>query len=180
MRYTTLIDISEVPEVYCNMNARLLYLHMVLKSGYHDEDRDTLRASFRQLAAAVGLTLSATRHALRILGASGLIQKEGEVWRVKKWIVATPPTPRTQKNTARAGVYGDIDTRTRADIEAERHKAAEAFRNRALNAVRECTPDELRAWLAELKEGKERTHHNVLLPANKAYIEWLTKIVEMV
>lgn len=167
MRYTTLIDISEVPEVYGNMNARLLYLHMVLKSGYHDDDRDTLRASFRQLAAAVGLTLSATRHALRILGASGLIQKEGEVWRVKKWIALSPPTPRTQKNTARAGG-------TSVNYQAEQKD----YQERVLAAVRQCDRAELEAWKQELENSRSLNHHGAYIRANQANIEWLTKIIE--
>lgn len=178
MRYTTLIDISEVPEVYGNVNARLLYLHMVLKSGYHDEDRDTLRASFRQLAAAVGLTLSATRHALRILGASGLVQKEGEVWRVKKWIALSPPTPRTQKTTARAGGIDAAREAEQAKSEATRKEQIAAYQQQLMAAVRKCDRSELIAWRDELKEGRRTRHHDGFLPPNKASIDWLTKIID--
>lgn len=87
MRYTTIIDISEFPLLYRNPNIRLLYLHLCLKSGYHDYDRDILDISIRQLASDVGLTLSATRHALHILKTSSLISMEGSTIRVKKWLM---------------------------------------------------------------------------------------------
>ena len=61
MRYTTVIDISEMPEVYKNSTARLIYLHMSLKAGYHDADRDLVKLSIRRLSSDVGVTVSATR-----------------------------------------------------------------------------------------------------------------------
>lgn len=94
MRYTTIIDISEQPTLYRNHNARLLYLHMCLKSGYHDEDRDMLDASIRQLADQTGITVSATRHALELLLRSGLLKRVGHIWSVRKWIVQAEITPR--------------------------------------------------------------------------------------
>ena len=77
MRYTTIIDITELPSIYRNHNARLVYLHLVLKCGYHDTDRDLTDTSIRQLSAAVGLTIAATRHALLQLQAVGLLSREG-------------------------------------------------------------------------------------------------------
>lgn len=103
MRYTTVIDISELPAIYNNQNARILYFHMALKCGYHDEDRDILDCSVRRLAAAAGLTVSATRHALHLLQGAELIAKDGNKWRVKKWILDKKPTARRQMNTAAAG-----------------------------------------------------------------------------
>lgn len=84
MRYTTIIDISK-SEVYRNPNARLVYLHLCLVAGYHDTDRDLVRISIRQLAAQVGLTLSATRFAVAQLEKNGLLAHTESVWRVKKW-----------------------------------------------------------------------------------------------
>lgn len=94
MRYTTIIDVTEKAAVYRNHNARLVYLHMVLKSGWHDNDRDLLEISVRQLAAAVGLTVSAVRHALAVLERDGLVKKQGTLWAVKKWTIEEKPTPR--------------------------------------------------------------------------------------
>ena len=73
MRYTTIIDISEIQPIYRNVNARLVYLHLVLKSGYHDNDRDLVSISLRRIAAEVGLTLSATRHAISQLEKAQLL-----------------------------------------------------------------------------------------------------------
>lgn len=178
MRYTTLIDISELPQIYRNVNARLLYLHLVLKSGYHNDDRDLARISLRALASSVGLTLSATRHALHILGEAGLVAKEGDALRVRKWFVAEPPTPRTQRNTAKASAVGLQDGRPQEVIDAERAAARQAYQARVLKSVRECSPEELRAWRSELQEGRQLKHHGEYLYPNKANIEWLEQIIE--
>lgn len=96
MRYTTVIDISEISEIYKNPTARLLYLHMSLKAGYHDADRDLVRLSIRRLSADVGVTVSATRHALHQLERVGLLTREGELWRVKKWVEEQQITTRAK------------------------------------------------------------------------------------
>ena len=96
MRYTTVIDISEMPEIYRNMTARLIYVHMSLKAGYHDADRDLVRLSIRRLSADVGVTVSATRHALRQLERAGLLTREGDLWRVKKWVEEQQITTRAK------------------------------------------------------------------------------------
>lgn len=96
MRYTTVIDISELPEIYRNMTARLIYVHMSLKAGYHDSDRDLVTLSIRRLSAEVGVTVSATRHALHLLERSGLISREGQLWRVKKWVEEQTITTRAK------------------------------------------------------------------------------------
>lgn len=102
MRYTTVIDITQIPEVWRNENASRVYFYLVLRSGYHDADRDLIRVSVRTLAAETGCTISATRHALHMLLKFQLLQKEGEKWRVRKYVLEQKLTPRTQKNTASA------------------------------------------------------------------------------
>lgn len=96
MRYTTVIDISEISDIYKNSTARLIYIHMCLKAGYHDADRDLVRLSIRRLSADVGVTVSATRHALRLLERVGLLTREGELWRVKKWVEEQQITTRAK------------------------------------------------------------------------------------
>ncbi|MEE1348053.1 MAG: hypothetical protein U0K36_09270 [Bacteroidales bacterium] len=96
MRYTTVIDISEMPEVYRNTTARLIYIHMSLKAGYHDSDRDLINVSIRRLSADVGVSFSATRHALHLLVRSGLLVKEGQLWRIKKWVEEQTITTRAK------------------------------------------------------------------------------------
>lgn len=101
MRYTTLIDISEIQIIYRNQNSRLVYLHLALKAGYHDNDRDLTDISIRRLAAEVGLTMSATRHALGILQKFQLIQKDGTLWRVKKFVLEQSITTRPKSEKKR-------------------------------------------------------------------------------
>lgn len=96
MRYTTVIDISEMSEVYKNTTARLIYIHMSLKAGYHDSDRDLVNVSIRRLSADVGVTVSATRHALHLLERSGLLTREGQLWRIKKWVEEQTITTRAK------------------------------------------------------------------------------------
>lgn len=170
MRYTTVIDISENKELYRNKNCRLLYLHMALKCGYHDEDRDQLDCSLRNLAYAVGITLSACRHALARLQSEGLIEREGELWRVKKWVKSETITSRKQQNTARNTASGGIDLR--------KHEAEmEEYRRKQLEAVKASTKEELIAWLEELDQGRNLIHHGVYLGTSKAVREWLTNYI---
>ena len=96
MRYTTVIDITEISDVYNNATARLIYLHMSLKAGYHDVDRDLVKLSIRRLSADVGVTVSATRHALHQLERAGLLTREGELWRVRKWVEEQQITTRAK------------------------------------------------------------------------------------
>lgn len=96
MRYTTLIDIREIPEVYRNNNTRLLYLHLVLLAGYHDDDRDIVRCSLRNLAAQSGLTLSATRHAIAVLIKWRLLLHRKSYFKVVKFIDEKPISPRAK------------------------------------------------------------------------------------
>lgn len=117
MRYTTIIDISEFPMLYRNVNARLLYLHLCLRSGYHDYDRDIYDISLRRLADEVGLTLSATRHALKVLGSMSLISMEGSTIKVKKWIADDPITKRARTKAQQIDI----------DHQRERQRKQEEF-----------------------------------------------------
>lgn len=128
MRYTTLIDISELPSVYRNVNARLLYLHMALRAGYHDDDRDVLETSIRILSAQTGLTISAVRHALHVLEGARLIKKEGSAWIVKKWLPMQTTSPRpkaTQKQLDAAQDEAKIRARQERKEELERLRREE-------------------------------------------------------
>lgn len=96
MRYTTVIDLSELPEVYRSASARLVYLHLALKAGYHDNDRDRASVSIRRLAMDVGVTVSAARHAIRQLERAGLLKRDGSVIVVKKWVEEQTITTRAR------------------------------------------------------------------------------------
>lgn len=86
--------------MYRSQNARLTYVHLALRCGYHDTDRDIADISVRRLALEVGVSVSAVRHALHLLERFKLIEKQGNVWVVKKWIPAETITPRKQADKA--------------------------------------------------------------------------------
>lgn len=87
MRYTTVIDISEIPEIYRNKNVCRLYFHLCLKAGYHDDDRDIIRQSVRGMSYETGLSLSATRNAIAQLLKHGLLEKTSDSLKVRKFVV---------------------------------------------------------------------------------------------
>lgn len=171
MRYTTVIDITELPRIYRNVNARLIYLHLVLRSGYHDADRDLCEISIRRLAQEVGLTLSATRHALAQLQHEQLLCKKGESWLVKKWIVQEPPTPRKQakKDNEREATEGNIGARYKQTFEE--------YKQRVYAAVRSSSKEELQAWLQELTEGRRCAHHGASIAPNQDNIAWMRDVI---
>lgn len=166
-----MIDISDMPEVYRNQAARLLYIHMALCAGYHDDDRDQVRQSLRVMAVRTGLTLSAVRHALGLLQRAGLVSREGDVWRVKKWFVDTPPTPRRQPKDRRAAHEA-------SSIADDAERQLSEWQASVLRAVREMTRDELETWLGELRDGRNLAHHGARLNANARNIEWLEQVIK--
>lgn len=166
MRYTTVIDISEFREVYKNMNARLLYLHMALKCGYHDDDRDMIITSIRRLAMDTGLTVSAVRHALGVLERQQLLVKTSNGYRVKKWVAIETPTPRTQKNTVKSDSSLDRLLREQEQQQIE-------FQRKLSAAVQKLTREQLEQWATELSQGRSVKHCGIRLNVNRANIEYL-------
>lgn len=133
MRYTTIIDITEFPQVFNNQNACRLYLYMCLKAGYHDNDRDLLDISIRRLALQANLSLSATRHALAVLERHHLLTRIGTVFQITKWVQAQeissrPKTVRQQKAIDAAAA------RARDQEEKERAEAVDKQRRLALQS----------------------------------------------
>lgn len=131
MRYTTLIDITEHPAVYRNMHCRLLYLHLALSAGYHDDDRDICSLSIRMLAAETGLTVSAVRHALAVLIREGLASRTGDKITVTKFCLERSITKRAktqQEQTARdaAKQREDEQQQREAALQRQRRERAKA------------------------------------------------------
>lgn len=122
MRYTTIIDISEYPVIYRNVNARLVYLHLVLKSGYHDYDRDLLQMSIRRIARETGLTMAAVRHAIAQLERAKLLSRQANVWSVKKWIIEQKIS--TRARTAKQQKAIEIEAERRIENEKREREAA--------------------------------------------------------
>lgn len=102
MRYTTIIDIREFPQIYRNDNAKLVYLHLVLISGYHNEDRDQTTISIRRISYDTGLTVSAVRHSLKVLVSAGLLSRNGIIWNVTKFVLEKPISPRIRSEKKRS------------------------------------------------------------------------------
>ena len=96
MRYTTIIDLTEMPSLYRSESCRLVYLHLVLKSGYHDSDRDLCGISLRRLSQETGLTLAAVRCALSRLAHAQMIARQGTLWYVRKFVMEQPITSRAK------------------------------------------------------------------------------------
>ena len=96
MRYTTVIDISEIPEIYRNKNVCRLYFHLCLKAGYHDDDRDVVKLSIRGMAYETGLSLSAIRNAISQLLKHGLLEKTADSLKVRKFVVEMPISKRAR------------------------------------------------------------------------------------
>lgn len=172
MRYTTVIDITEVIDVYRNKNARLVYLHLALKCGYQDSNRDLLNLSLRNLAVDVGLSLSATRHAARQLTAAGLLSYDGKTstWQVKKWLAPEVPTPRpkqTRKETSEAN-----------KMTAQWDEQVREFQQKCIDAARDMTREELEQWLHELEEGRSLMHRRISLKPNQNNINWLKSVIK--
>lgn len=118
MRYTTIIDLREYPDLYRNLNVRLVYVHLVLGAGYHDEDRDQVTTSIRRLAYDCKITLSAARNALVQLQKAGLLRAEDGKYIVTKW---TPQKP----ITARAKTQDEQERREAAALAAEARRKKE-------------------------------------------------------
>lgn len=108
MRYTTLIDLRDYPGLYRNHNVRLVYMHLVLVAGYHDSNRDIVSASLRTMAADIGVSMSALRHALAVLAKVKLIQRRQGRLYVIKWL----PEQRVSK---RRGTQ--LDPKTQAAVD---------------------------------------------------------------
>lgn len=151
MRYTTVIDVTEIDDVWQNPNITRLYFFMALKCGYHDDDRDILRISLRNLAAQASLTLSATRHALKVLENAKLVAHEKEAWKITKFVLDKKPTSRTQKTTM---------TMSASEEAAEKARAADIKKEEEIRMKREflhnASADEIQTIIDKLNERKPR------------------------
>lgn len=127
MRYTTIIDITEFPALYRNLATRLVYLHLCLRSGYHDYDRDISSLSIRRLAFETGLTIGAVRNALEQLAKFQMIVRQGQLTKVRKFILEQPISKRAQTKKQAA------DQKAREQRRAEERQAAAARDERQKN-----------------------------------------------
>ena len=162
-RYTTIIDISEAPLLYRNVNARLLYLHMVLRCGYTDNDRDLYTISMRRTAQEVGITYSALRCALNALTRYGLVTAQGNGYLVKKFLAKKEISPRAKtEQKERTAKVRQID-REEHEARAEAMKTEETKRL-ALRATGKTT---FMLYVEELKRKAEQGDMEALEAYNR-------------
>jgi len=173
MRYTTIIDVTAVQEIYRNINTRLVYLHAALKAGYHDNDRDQLPTSIRQLAAEVGISVSATRHALKALENAGLVKREGDHLRVTKWLAAPLPSPRPTQQEARKAAKAQVGS-----IGERYEREQQEFQRRVEAAIRTCTREQLEQWAAELEAGKRVKHCGIAISPTIDNAAWMREQIK--
>lgn len=139
MRYTTIIDIRDLPQIWNNPNCTRAYLFLCLAAGYHDEDRDFVKVSVRGLAALAGLSISASRHALLQLQKVGLITRQGDTWKVTKFVITETPAARPK-------------TKRDQQLEIERLKRAQEEKEYQARAARKKQLEA--AWIAAAQEAE--------------------------
>lgn len=128
MRYTTIIDVSVIEDLYRNHNAVLLYTHLCLRAGYYDHNRDSYKRSIRGLSYELNMTVSAIRYAIKVLERYKLITQRNGVWLVRKYISDQTITPRSKKTSSREEAL---------KREREQHQAAleQQLRETEANAI---------------------------------------------
>lgn len=158
MRYTTIIDITDIPQVYNNINATRIYLHLCLTCGFTADDMDTIRISYRQLAAILNMTLSAVRHSLSLLNRYHLITIEDNIISVRKYLpkASYKDRPKTQQE------YKDEQYRkkVKADFEKSREEAKNFEEEQEQEQQRK--KEQIEAFCIHYREMQERADNGDL------------------
>lgn len=128
MRYTTIIDITEMPGVWRNKNAAHLYLFLALRSGYHDKDRDIITISIRDIAWQLHISVAAVRHALGLLRALGLIEPIARSqYKVTKWVDTQEVSRRRTKREREMAHADAIRRKEQEEREAQTDAVKKAY-----------------------------------------------------
>lgn len=154
MRYTTIIDIREFPQIYKNDHVKLVYLHLVLISGYHDEDRDQTSISIRQICYDTGLSLSAVRHSLKVLISAGLLTRSGITWTVKKFVLDKSISPRIKSEKKRTAAE-NLERERQIKEEQERREKEEKKRYQELRKRSDPLRDSVLELMKKADEGDQ-------------------------
>lgn len=171
MRFTTLIDITEYPQIWKSQSATRLYILLTLKCGYHDDDRDLIRLSLHTMEAEAGLSFSAVRHALKILMKAGLLVKENDGFRVTKWCAEKKITERSKKTGTAVTEESQAAVR-----EAEQNR--ERLRRNRAEAISRCSAEQLRTWINEIESGTQKRHFGVLIPKSDDWLNYMKTQLE--
>lgn len=154
MRYTTIIDIREFPQIYRNDHVKLVYLHLVLISGYHDEDRDQTPISIRQICYDTGLSFSAVRHSLKVLISAGLLSRSGINWTVKKFVLDKSISPRIKSEKKRTAAE-NLERERQIKEEQERREKEEKKRYQELRKRSDPLRDSVLELMKKADEGDQ-------------------------
>lgn len=160
MRYTTIIDIREFPQIYRNDHVKLVYLHLVLISGYHDEDRDQTPISIRQICYDTGLSLSAVRHSLKVLISAGLLSRSGIIWTVKKFVLDMSISPRIKSEKKRTAVE-NLERERQIKEEQERREKEEKKRYQELRKHSDPLRDSVLELMKKADEGDQEAKNTL-------------------
>ena len=154
MRYTTIIDIRELP-LYRNPAARQLYLHMVLAAGYHESDMDQVAISIRGLASQTGLTISATRHALAVLVKVGLVRRQSGHLHVAKYVLqeGIPKRARSKKEQQQQQLAREREQKA---LEEDRQRF-----HQAQKAIADSSVQELQEYLDQMKAARPNGNYYI-------------------
>ena len=181
MRYTTVIDITELPPVWRNERATRMYLYLCLRCGYHDDDRDIVTCSRVQLAAELGMTEDAARHALAMLQRHGLLAPMGtpragerRQYRVKKWVAVAKPGSRGSAEDYQRDFNDKVEREVKRRLESARN---EEFKRCCLQAFDSLTDEQLQQWRDELQQGKNVRHCGLSIRPTRAGIEFITNYI---
>lgn len=161
MRYTTVIDIREFPQIYRNNNAKLVYLHLVLISGYHDEDRDQTPISIRQICYDTGLSLSAVRHSLKVLISAGLLTRSGITWTVKKFVLDKPISPRIRSEKKRTAAENLERERIIKEEQNQREKEEKRKYQEEIKAGKNPLKEMVKDLMKRAQNGDEEAAENL-------------------
>ena len=161
MRYTTIIDIREFPQIYRNDHAKLVYLHLVLVSGYRDEDRDQTPISIRQICYDTGLSLSAVRHSLKVLISAGLLSRSGITWTVKKFVLDKPISPRIRSEKKRSAFENLERERIIKEEQNQREKEEKRKYQEEIKAGKNPLKEMVRGLMIRAENGDQEAIENL-------------------
>ena len=161
MRYTTIIDIREFPQIYRNDHVKLVYLHLVLISGYHDEDRDQTPISIRQICYDTGLSLSAVRHSLKVLISAGLLSRSGITWTVKKFVLDKPISPRIRSEKKRSAAENLERERIIKEEQSQREKEEKRRYQEEIKAGKNPLKEMVKDLMKRAQNGDEEAAENL-------------------
>lgn len=161
MRYTTIIDIREFPQIYRNNHVKLVYLHLVLISGYHDEDRDQTPISIRQICYDTGLSLSAVRHSLKVLISAGLLSRSGITWTVKKFVLDKPISPRIRSEKKRSAAENFERERIIKEEQSQREKEEKRKYQEEIKAGKNPLKEMVKGLMIRAENGDQEAIENL-------------------